>query len=272
MTIAETYRESLKSGQVESAAVKLLLAHVLQIEVGELFLHFQREMENNESYQSMLSRLIDGEPVQYITGTASFYGRDFIVDSSVLIPRPETEIMVDEVKKWLANHPAQTIIDLGTGSGCLAVSIKKMFPHLYVAASDISQTALEIARINARKHQVDIDLIQGNWLTPFIEKRVIADVIMSNPPYIASPSTVAFNVLEYEPHSALFAKDGIANHVEIMTQASACLKKGGLLILEIDEEQPDLLAPIAQETFKGAKIEFIEDLQGKPRFLKVETI
>jgi len=272
MTIAETYRQSLKNGQVEPAAVKLLLAHALQIEVGELFLHFDRPMENSDAYQSMLSRLIDGEPVQYIIGLAHFYGRDYIVDSGVLIPRPETEIMVEEVKKWLTNHHSKTIIDLGTGSGCLAISVKMLFPHLQVFASDISQSALEIARVNANKHQAEINLVQGNWLTPFVQKRIIADVIMSNPPYISSPNTVAYNVLEYEPHSALFAPGGIANHVEIISDAPYCLKKGGLLIMEIDEEQPDLLAPIVQEAFKDAKIEFIKDLQGKPRFLKVETI
>lgn len=272
MTIAETYHQSFKNGQVEPAAVKLLLAHALHIEVGELFLRFNQPMENSEAYQLMLSRLIDGEPVQYIIGLAHFYGYEFIVDSSVLIPRPETEIMVEHVKNWLTKHQSKTIIDLGTGSGCLAIAIKKIFPHLQVFASDISQSALEIARLNAMKHQADINLVQGNWLQPFIEKRIMADVIISNPPYISSPSTVAYNVLEYEPHSALFAQGGIANHVEIISDTPYCLKKGGLLMLEIDQEQPDLLAPIVHEAFKDAKIEFIEDLQGKPRFLKVETI
>jgi release factor glutamine methyltransferase len=270
MTIAETYHHSMRRAILEPQAVKTLLCHVQKLKnFSDLFLHWSDELKTPEDYERLLDRLIEGEPVQYIVNEAYFHELPFYVDETVLIPRPETEQMVEILSQELSTCKQATLVDLGTGSGCIAITVKKKFPKIQVLATDISESALEIARRNAATHETKIDFLQGDWLQPLIRLNRDVDVIVSNPPYIAQAATVAKNVLEYEPHSALFAKNGIENHIEILTNARRVLRPFGLIIMEIDADQVDNLASITQALYESDKIEFIKDLQGKHRFIKI---
>ncbi len=270
MTIAETYHHSLTRADIAPEAVKTLLCHVQKFkDNSELFLHWDTELKDPFIFETLLKRLIEGEPVQYIVNEAYFHALPFYVDESVLIPRPETEQLVEIVATELSSRERATLVDLGTGSGCIAITLQKKFPEAEVWATDIAENALDVAKENAKRHQAKVHWLQGDWLQPLIRMNLAVDIIVSNPPYIASATTVARDVLEYEPHSALFAKDGIANHVEILRHARRILRPNGLIIMEIDEDQADKLALIAHSLYESDKIEFIKDLQGKQRFIKI---
>ncbi|MFA5235554.1 MAG: peptide chain release factor N(5)-glutamine methyltransferase [Bacilli bacterium] len=271
MTLAQAYHQSLRQADVEPQAVKTLLCHIQKLKGnGELFLHWDEELSSQAEYDRLLTRLIEGEPVQYILNEAYFHELPFYVDEAVLIPRPETEQLVEIASAELSRRSRASVVDLGTGSGCIAVALKKKFPKAEVWATDISENALEIAKRNAKRHQTAITFMQGDWIQPLIRMNLAVDLIVSNPPYIANAATVAQDVLEYEPHLALFAKNGISNHLEILANARHVLRPGGLILLEIDADQVNQLALIARSLYESDKIEFIKDLQGKPRFIKIE--
>jgi len=270
MTIEQTYHLTKKQRALGDTALKILLCHANGFATfNEMFIHWNDNMANREKFDECVARVESGEPVQYVINQAYFLSRPYYVDESVLIPRPETEEMVTMAIAALKDRTDCRLVDLGTGSGCIAISLKLAFPQFEVLASDISTRAIEVAKRNAEFHEVAITIHQGDWLLPLIEKNVMVDVIISNPPYIASRHTVAPDVCEYEPHLALFAKDGIEHHRRIINQAASVLRPHGILMLEIDEDQGDLLAQLATKSFEGAKIEISKDLQGKNRFLTV---
>jgi release factor glutamine methyltransferase len=272
MTNASGYAYAIKLETIEAAAIRLLLCHINgYASVSELFLNWDKQIKDEQYFNQAIMRLVTGEPLQYVINQALFMGDAYYVDENVLIPRPETETIVEEVSSYLTDHPYARFVDLGTGSGCIAISLKKKFPHLVAYATDISETALEVAKRNANEYKSDITFLQGDWLAPLIRRNIVVDLIISNPPYIASKATVASNVLEHEPHLALFAKDGIDNHRIILMEARKVLAPQGLILLEIDENQTSRLFEIATATFKRAKIEFVKDLQGKSRFIKIQT-
>jgi len=222
-----------------------------------------------------LARRLAGEPVQYITGRAAFRSLDLAVDPRVLIPRPETEWLVEAVLEYLADGArsarAPRILDLGTGSGCIALAIAQEHPHAEVVATDASEGALDVARANAESlglaHRVSF--MRGEWLAavPSDER---FDVIVSNPPYIARREARALpgDVHDWEPHAALFGgDDGLVDLREIMEDAPRHLRAGGLLALEVDESRAGEIAG----WFEGARdwrgAELRTDLAGRPRIL-----
>ena len=270
MTIEQTYHETKKQRALGDTALKILLCHANGFGTfNELFIHWNDTMVNSDQFKDWVARVESGEPVQYVINEAYFLARPYFVDESVLIPRPETEEMVTMAIAALKGMTSCRIVDLGTGSGCIAISLKLAFPTFEVLASDISTRAIEVARRNAETHQAAITIYQGDWLLPLIERNVMVDVVICNPPYIANRATVAPDVCEYEPHLALFAKDGIEHHCRIINQAASVLRPHGIVMLEIDEDQGDLLVQLATKSFEGAKIEISKDLQGKNRFLTV---
>ncbi len=271
MTIGQVYAKTINNYQVETKAIQILMAHVLKYQdTNELFLHMHEPMQHLADFEMLILKHLDGMPIQYLLNKAYFLDLELYVDEAVLIPRPETEQLIDELIASMKHRQIKVIADLGTGSGCLAIAIKKRYPHMIVYASDISQTALEVAKKNAKFHGTDIIFLEGNWLEPFERRQINVDAIIANPPYIASSKTVASNVLQHEPHSALFALDGISNHQHILSMASRIINPHGVIILEIDEEQDQQVKAIASSYFKDAKIKISRDLQGKNRFITVE--
>jgi release factor glutamine methyltransferase len=213
--------------------------------------------------------LIEGEPVQYIVNEAYFHALPFYVDESVLIPRPETEQLVEIVATELSSRERATLVDLGTGSGCIAITLQKKFPEAEVWATDIAENALDVAKENAKRHQAKVHWLQGDWLQPLIRMNLAVDIIVSNPPYIASATTVAGTFLNTSPIRHCSPKTASPITSEILRHARRILRPNGLIIMEIDEDQADKLALIAHSLYESDKIEFIKDLQGKQRFIKI---
>ncbi len=231
-------------------------------------------IEQIENLVSILSQLKTGKPIQYILGKTEFYGLTFNVNQSVLIPRPETEELVEWVLSAVNNNKliGGNIIDIGTGSGCIAISLKNNLPAFTVAAIDISAEALQIARSNAELNNAEVKFIEGDILnvTPEIE-RLKADIIVSNPPYVTlhDKTQMHSNVTDFEPHTALFVpeNDPLLFYREIAVFASAHLSQNGLLFFEINEsfgnETVELL------TANGfINTELRKDMSGRDRMIK----
>jgi release factor glutamine methyltransferase len=217
-------------------------------------------------YYALLERRAAGEPMQYITGESEFYGLPFHVDRSVLIPRPETEHLVEKVLSLAADFERPRIVDVGTGSGAIAVALAHKLPRAQITAIDISPSALAIARGNAELNGVAerIRFAAGDLLVPVAGEQF--EFVVSNPPYVAERDrgSLAVEVREFEPALALFAGDGLDVYRRLIPAARAALVAGGFLALEIgygqDSAVSGLLADAAFE-----EIEFTADLRGIPR-------
>lgn len=201
-----------------------------------------------DAYRALVDRRCRREPVAYILGEREFWGLPFDVTKDVLIPRPETELIVEEaLELFPAGHAPFVIVDAGTGSGCLAVALALEFEQARVIATDISEAALAVARRNAAKHGAGarIDFRAGDLLEPVTET---ADLIVSNPPYVAAGDCAGLvpEVREHEPHVALFAgADGLAMFGKLFPSAATRLRPGGRLIVEVGYDQDDRVAAIA---------------------------
>lgn len=214
-----------------------------------------------------------GRPIQYILGKAWFYGMEFMVSSDVLIPRPETEELVKLILEDAKKHnEIFSIIDIGTGSGCIAIALKKNLPRCHVYALDISEEALKLAKRNAEKLECEIHFIKQDILdSTLIDKIPACTVIVSNPPYVKSSESAAMhkNVLEHEPHLALFVPDvdPLVFYKAIAELGTQKLKSGGSVYVEINEALGIETAILFQKT--GYKdVQLLQDMQGKDRMIK----
>jgi release factor glutamine methyltransferase len=268
----------LKAANVPSPRLnaETLLMFTLNCDRAYLFAHSERELSANEqaSYDSALAQRASGIPAQYITGHQEFWGMDLIVTPAVLIPRPETEHLIETVLELVsilcADGPPSPlrIADIGTGSGCIALALAKELPRAEIHATDISPDALEVARANAHRHQLgdriqfhECDLLAGLNLNAF-------DFIVSNPPYVgeSEEDSVQLEVRKFEPRNAVFAgPTGTEVIARLIPQARAALKHGGWLILEIS-------ATIAHATKNLLRdwdeVAIIPDLQSIPRIIR----
>ncbi|MCS4487022.1 peptide chain release factor N(5)-glutamine methyltransferase [Staphylococcus americanisciuri] len=213
-----------------------------------------------------LARFLAGEPVQYITQQATFYGRDYYVDHRVLIPRPETE---EVVLQFLKLCPSTGVIaDVGTGSGVIALTIKQECPALEVWASDISLDALAVSRRNAQQLNVSINLIQGDVLAPFIERGIQLDGLISNPPYIAQTemSEMGSDVIAHEPHLALFADQaGYGIYDQLLKGLPKVMKQGAPVVFEIGYQQGEALINMTKACYPHLHPQVLKDINGQPR-------
>jgi release factor glutamine methyltransferase len=218
-------------------------------------------------YEALLQRRLAGEPIQYITGEAEFYGLPFRVTRNVLIPRPETEHLIEETLKVAAKFRQPRIIDIGTGSGAIAITLADKLPDAQITTVDISPSALAIARENAKRNHVatNIRFLQGDLLAPVGTEQF--DIVVSNPPYVpvTDLDSLAVEVRDHEPALALFAgDDGLDIYRRIIPAAHTSLVPGGFIALEIGFGQsPAIQALLADTGF--SHIEFVADLQGIPR-------
>lgn len=215
-------------------------------------------------------RLLTGEPLAYITGVRSFYGLDFHVDNHVLVPRPETEILVEEVIGWLEAHPGRrSLADIGTGSGAIAIACADRFPDLRVTAADISPDALKIAQKNASLNHVtdQIEFVQNDLLEGLDSK---FDVIAANLPYIPSAELDALEVVKFEPRLALDGgDDGLHFIKKLLFQSEKYLLPGGCAFLEIEYNQRNVMTIVSQ-IYPRAVITMINDLANLPRVIKIQ--
>jgi len=232
---------------------------------------FQVNQDDSKKLQEIVERLNRHEPLQYILGKAFFYGRSFKVSPAVLIPRPETEILVSIAKKWLTNpeNRKKKLLDIGSGSGCIAVTLALELPHVEVYASDISPDALGITKENAAYHKTEVHLMHHSILKQDLPFSMF-DVIVSNPPYIREneKAEMGKNVVEYEPPSALFVPDNepLIFYQAIAKKAAFSLLPNGLLGVEINETfGREVRSLFESEGFSN--VEIIRDLSSKDRIV-----
>lgn len=214
-------------------------------------------------------RLNNNEPVQYIVGNVDFYGYIFDVNKNVLIPRRETEELTEKVLKRIQEFTKPVIIDVGTGSGAIAVTLsKKLDTHVY--ASDISNDALEVAKKNSFNNEANVSFLQGDMLEPYIKNNIKVDVIVSNPPYIKENEVIEDVVKNNEPHLALYAKnDGLEFYESILKNAKKVLNDKFLIAFEIGESQANDVKDLAKKYLNDVIVEIEKDLSDKDRFVFV---
>lgn len=269
----------LKKHEREEQIAEVLLQHHLQLSRSAFFLHMRDEIAEHiwhAFYQDIEKHVKTGMPVQHIIGTAPFYGRDFHVNPAVLIPRFDTEMVIEQTLHRLQKHPTPSdliVVDVGTGSGIIAVTLKLEMPDLTVYATDISEEALEVAKQNAVKFGADIQFLQGNFLEPIIQEQIKVNVIVSNPPYInyQDEKSLADTVKNYDPPLALYADDnGLASYRDIIRQSTS-LHQNSLrhIVFEIGYDQSADVTEIARKTYPKSSLTTYQDLNGKDRVVTV---
>lgn len=229
--------------------------------------YLKKYLHKEDNLEEAIKRLEAGEPVQYIIGDVDFYGNILKVNKNVLIPRRETEELVEKttnyIKKYLKDNIS--IIDIGTGSGCIPISLKKLLPNTNITAVDISSDALEIATDNASSNNVEITFLQSDVFSNVTNKY---DCIISNPPYIRYDEDIMDIVKNNEPHIALFAEDnGLYFYKKIINESNKYLNDKFIIAFEIGEEQGQDIINIAKEKYPNAKVLLEKDLQHFDRFI-----
>jgi release factor glutamine methyltransferase len=253
---------------------QVLLAHILGQDKSWLFAHHEYELSLRESgqFNSGIERLANGEPLPYVLGEWEFYGLKLQVSPDVLIPRPETELLVETAQEWLAANPGRRVAaDIGTGSGCIPVALAMHVQNLHMIAADVSADALDVARRNAQRYFLDdrIHLMHSNLMEnvpgPF-------SLITANLPYIPEARLPELAVSKWEPRVALGGgEDGLEYIRPFLQQASTRLAPGGLILAEIDASLELDVLELAKSLWPKAKVEVHKDLAGLPRMLKVQT-
>jgi len=257
-------REMLAEADIEDAPLEseLLLRHVLEISQVELYQDPEREIkpEQGKKFWALVKRRLSGEPTAYITGHREFYGLDFYVDPGVLIPRPESELLVEKTLALAQTHPVACIAEIGTGSGAIAVSLALNLPHAKIYATDISEAALKVALSNCQRHGVAdrVCLLQGDMLDPLPEA---VDIMVANLPYVSQ--TELSRLSDFEPELALNGgADGLAQIEKLCQQVSGKLRPQGFLLLEIGQGQERAVTALLRRLFPSAGIEIFPDLSG----------
>ena len=248
---------------------KLLLGTILGINPLELNLHLHDIVEKElvDKYQECLKRLEDGEPIQYALKNVNFYGLDFYVDERVLIPRFETEELVFNTNYYINKYFSSKakVLDLGTGSGCIGLTLKNLNKNLDVTLSDISKKSLEVARLNAGNLHLDVNIIESDLFSNINSK---FDVIISNPPYVAFDDEISEIVLRNEPKTALFAgNDGLEYYEKILAECENYLSSKFMISFEIGCNQKEKVLEIINKYLKDVKVICKKDMSGRDRMI-----
>jgi release factor glutamine methyltransferase len=254
---------------------EVLLAHVLGTPRPQLLARPEELLSAaaEAQYAHLAERAAAAEPLAYLTGQREFYGLAFLVDARVLVPRPETELLVDLVLSSLPAHPPTRVLDVGTGSGCLAVTLAVKLPRAQVIAVDVSRDALAVARANAKRHRVteQITFVLGDLLSSFILHPSPFDLLLANLPYIASDELPTLAVSRHEPASALDGgPDGLTLIRRLLADAPRVMTPAGRVLLEIGATQGRAAAALAQAAFPSARVTVHQDLAGLDRVIEIE--
>ncbi len=266
----------LKEKNITSARLvaETLLSHVLELKRMDLYMRFECPLEEKELsvFRSLLKKASFGEPVEYILSQSDFYGLKLHLSPHVLIPRPETEILVDQIARLLRLEVEQnkTLFDVCTGSGCVGLSLKKTFPALSVTLSDVSPEALALCQRSAETHGLDVTLLQGDLMASFEGKK--ADYVVCNPPYISEKEYegLDFSVKGHEPKLALVGgESGLEFYERLASDLPKYLNPGAKVFLEIGHSQGEALSKIFSSPY-WVKKELRQDYSGKDRFFFLE--
>ncbi|MDD4035805.1 MAG: peptide chain release factor N(5)-glutamine methyltransferase [Bacilli bacterium] len=221
-----------------------------------------------KEYKSKLQEVINGKPIQYVIGNVNFYGHKFNINESVLIPRFETEELVFYTLKYIKEYfdTSISIADIGTGSGVIAITLKKELPSCNLIATDISSSAIDVAKGNAERLGADIKFLTGDMLEPLKGKKV--DMLISNPPYIKETEKIEELVSTYEPHSSLYGgSDGLKYYRKIFLNAKSILKDKFMIALEISDSIKDGLLELVGQYFENANFKVVKDMANRDRML-----
>lgn len=268
------YKKDFEQKDIPISTIKAFLFELCTEKDIDLYTNLDNDADKEieDKFHKGIAKILDGMPMNYVLGYCWFYGYQFIVNEDVLIPRYETEELVLQVLKKIDVLDRKDIVlaDVGTGSGAIAISLKKEAPELKVYASDISKEALEVAKKNAEKLDAEVEFMAGDMLKPLIERNIKLDFLVSNPPYIPSEETMEHSVVDYEPHVALFGgKDGLKFYQSIINDAPKILNKGAYMAFEIGYNQKEALSDLFAQAF-DADIDVIKDINGKDRILMVK--
>jgi len=276
----------LKEKEVDSPRLtaEILLSHQLKTDRVNLYLNFDKPLTEHEisGYRSLIRRRLLHEPIQYITGTQEFWSLDFMVNPQVLIPRPESELLVEQAVKRVESDFAQQnrnprILDLGTGSGVLAISVAKELPHARIWATDLSEGALNVARRNAEKHKLSerIEFMCGDLWEPITNLDFQFDLILSNPPYIASEDydDLAPEIRDHEPRVALDGHERGMYFIEkILQEGPVHLNPGGWLLMEMAPDQTERALLLAEQIKGYGEMSRIKDYSHAYRVVAARKI
>jgi release factor glutamine methyltransferase len=266
-------RKTLRDKEIEDASLEgeILLRYILGVDRAHLFSHleYQLDFEQKKALDRALKRRLNGEPTAYLTGHREFYGLDFFVNRRVLIPRPETELIIEKAIEMAGKRKITTIADIGTGSGAIAISLAVNLPQVTVYATDISAPALEVAAKNCHNYGVAnrVILLQGNMLEPLTEP---VDIIIANLPYVKASDLAAQENLTFEPPLALNGgEDGLDIIRTFCNQAGEKLNPEGCLLLEIGQGQAAPVTVLLKKAFPRGLIEISRDLAGIARVVSL---
>lgn len=261
----------------EAFAAEILMRHVLGdvSRTGMLMrLHDQMDAEMHQQLKAAVERHVEGEPVQYITGKEEFYGRTFSVNKEVLIPRPETEELVEHTLALISEHfgddETVSVADIGTGSGAISVTMALEDDRLQVYTVDIAEESIEVAKGNAERLGAEVEFISGDLLQPFMEMDMKLDVVVSNPPYIPDHEIEVLDTIvkDREPMRALSGgEDGYVFYRRFMEELPLVLKEKAIVGFEVGAGQGETVAAMLRITFPGADVYVKEDISGKDRMV-----
>lgn len=233
----------------------------------------EKEMKHPDLFREQVQRLIKGEPVEYILGEADFLGSQLKINENVLIPRSETEELVAGITERIGNYydPRNYLVaaDIGTGSGCISVGLRKSFGNWLLIASDISPKALEVAKENFDRYNVRAQVFEGDALTPYIENRINLDIIVSNPPYILNEEDAQQSVRDFEPASALWLDKENSVYESIFRDYKKVKKESLFMAFEISPDLEFWLEDLMKKYLEDYTYEFAKDLNGFTRFLYI---
>lgn len=260
----------------EKKVAEILLQHHLQVTRTQ-FYAMMRDVIPQEVidlfFKDIVAHSVTGKPVQHMTGKEMFYGRTFFINEHVLIPRPETEELVEYVLTFIRkNFPSQplSIVDVGTGSGVIAITLALELPEVTVYATDISQTALQVAKKNARNLNARVHFMTGDFLQPILKNTIQPQMIVSNPPYISESEKGEMDdiVLNFDPHIALFADEqGLSAYKKIVNQTKKLTAPPALIAFEIGHTQGKSIHSIVKTAYPHANVKIKQDINGKDRMV-----
>jgi release factor glutamine methyltransferase len=269
----------LKDNNRDENVGELYLRHLLKMSRAKLLAEQQHVLTEAEwlEFKQAIEQHVKGIPIQHLIGFEEFYGRPFLVNSDVLIPRPETEELVYYTVEKLSkkqNRESLVAVDIGTGSGAIAISLKlESSARLNMIAVDISDKALDVARENSRRLGAEVSFLQGDLLQPLIKEGVKVDVLLSNPPYIPlrDKETLADVVRDHEPELALFGgEDGYDLYRRFMEELPKVMNDSFLIGFEVGVGQGETVANLLKETFPDANVEVVFDINRKDRMVFCE--
>lgn len=266
MKYIDLIKKIKKEYQIDEKTINYMFKYYLKLDP-----FYNNENIDNKIIEKLLKKIQElkrGLPIQYVVGNVDFYGYNFVVDKRVLIPRFETEELVYYTKKYIDKYFKDnlSILDVGTGSGVIGITLKKEIPSSNVTLIDISNDALSVSSINADNLNVKVNIYKSDMLTEVIKRKEKYDVLISNPPYISEEENIMDIVKENEPSIALYGgKGGLKYYRMLLSGAKDILKEKALIAFEIGAKQSEDIVQLANEYFKGFRYEIKKDLEGRDR-------